>query len=357
MSPVKRKLNILRSVKPTTQEKEGFRTILRARIEYDMKLRAAPYAVPVFGGISAWLKLSRLVPATLLVALFAMGTGAAFASQNAIPGDILYPVKITTEQIRVSITADEAKKATLHLEFAAQRLREMARLAEENRLDAPDTILANYQAELQKSRDLLRGNQGKAAKIAELIDTATQAQQTAIAELSRTIPDNEDEEDGFSNKLKDMKERIEEHNDEASFVLITDRPTATANATTTDGIPASENRPFKKSDEKIKKAKEKISEVSEKLRRAGVDEITITKVNARLGEATNALERAQETRNGGLYQNSLTESVRARAIAHEAEKMIKEQKKKGEKKNEEKDRDENIQDNEDGGDRPDKNND
>jgi hypothetical protein len=61
-----------------------------------------------------------------------MTGGTAYASQGSDPGDLLYPVKITTEDARLLVAGDSELKAELNLQYAQTRLEEMDRLAAGN---------------------------------------------------------------------------------------------------------------------------------------------------------------------------------------------------------------------------------
>ena len=77
---------------------------------------------------TAWARAGAIVLAVILV-LGASGTGTAYASQDSIPGEVLYPVKTFTEDFRGWLETDDAAEAALELEFADRRLAEMKKLA------------------------------------------------------------------------------------------------------------------------------------------------------------------------------------------------------------------------------------
>jgi hypothetical protein len=65
----------------------------------------------------------------IVLALFVLtGMGLA-ASENSIPGNFLYPVKIAIEETRLQLTIDQTQALYLRLEFAANRLVEAKLLA------------------------------------------------------------------------------------------------------------------------------------------------------------------------------------------------------------------------------------
>jgi hypothetical protein len=69
----------------------------------------------------------------IVLALSALGGGTAYASQDSLPGDTLYPVKLATEQVRVMLPGDDIVKAERALSFAERRVGEIEALAERGR--------------------------------------------------------------------------------------------------------------------------------------------------------------------------------------------------------------------------------
>ncbi|MDD5701210.1 MAG: DUF5667 domain-containing protein [Dehalococcoidales bacterium] len=61
-----------------------------------------------------------------------MGGSTAYAAQSSLPGEVLYPVKKGTEEVRLWAAGDNADKAELNMAFARVRLDELNRLASRN---------------------------------------------------------------------------------------------------------------------------------------------------------------------------------------------------------------------------------
>jgi hypothetical protein len=77
----------------------------------------------------------RMVMAGLLVFVLA-GAGTASAAQGALPGDILYPVKINvTEPVEVALAQTSAAKVDVQAKLATRRVEEAQELASQGRLD------------------------------------------------------------------------------------------------------------------------------------------------------------------------------------------------------------------------------
>lgn len=74
----------------------------------------------------------RAAFATVLVVgvIFSGSFVAVSAAQTSLPGDTLYPVKLSVEKAKIGIAFSQEKKAILQLAFAGTRLEEVSRLLE-----------------------------------------------------------------------------------------------------------------------------------------------------------------------------------------------------------------------------------
>ncbi len=94
---------------------------------------------------SRWTRVWAVGFATM--AMFAvLSTGAAYASNDALPDSPLYPVKRATEHARLAITFSDESRAIYHLELIERRTLELAAVAESG-----DQVLAE-----ELSRDVLK---------------------------------------------------------------------------------------------------------------------------------------------------------------------------------------------------------
>lgn len=75
-----------------------------------------------------------VVPALALVLIISAGT-SVFASGNALPGDLLYPIKILGEKIQSSLAISGVEKEKVDTEHAVARLEEAETLQAEGKLD------------------------------------------------------------------------------------------------------------------------------------------------------------------------------------------------------------------------------
>ena len=93
----------------------------------------------------------------LALAIVLGGSGAtAYAAQDSIPTDILYPVKLFLEDAQYSLTTDPIEKVELLVTFANTRIAEIAALAEEGE-EIPVEVTDDLQNELQTMLILAAG--------------------------------------------------------------------------------------------------------------------------------------------------------------------------------------------------------
>jgi len=100
----------------------------------------------------------------IVLTLSAIGGGTAYAAQDSLPGDALYPVKLVTEQMRMMLPGDDVVKAERALSFAERRMGEIEALAEKGR--PQDLNLAveqyGYAMNMTQTRIERAGNRGLA---------------------------------------------------------------------------------------------------------------------------------------------------------------------------------------------------
>jgi hypothetical protein len=92
-----------------------------------------------FGDILSLGIPRRLAPVRIAVSVIViitvvslLGGGTAYASQDSLPGEILYPVKTAAEDARLFFAGGSTAKAGLNLQFAQTRLEELDKLASSN---------------------------------------------------------------------------------------------------------------------------------------------------------------------------------------------------------------------------------
>jgi hypothetical protein len=120
---------------PGIKPAESFKLQARAslmehiRVSQSAKSAAAASSRPGVGyGLFTGRVGAAAITAAVVVAVAAVFTGAAYASQSSLPGETLYSVKLGKEQVQRVFTLDAAAEVELELSFAGIRLDELEEL-------------------------------------------------------------------------------------------------------------------------------------------------------------------------------------------------------------------------------------
>jgi len=175
----------------------------------------------------------RFTVAMLLILAISFGGGIASvsASRGSMPGDFLYPIKITIEKAQVGLSAKKEDKAKLEVEFAARRIEEVDKLAEkvgtrQEKKMKVKKALSNFKDNLATATKHLKdikeeGKSKQAVKLAVIISNRTEEflkvlnKQKNIS--SDTVKEALDTSKDASEKAMDVI--IEEHKNVGEEVL------------------------------------------------------------------------------------------------------------------------------------------
>jgi hypothetical protein len=129
---------------PTLTDAE--RGLLWERVQDALPHQSVPSPF-LFGFVT---RRSMPILALALVLTLGLGTTAA-ASQDARPGDLLFPVDRALEQARLALTRNDEKRAELHIALAEERLEELRSLLADDDATAPaasTTVTATFEADV-----------------------------------------------------------------------------------------------------------------------------------------------------------------------------------------------------------------
>jgi len=92
------------------------------------------------------LLATRLISAILaaVIGTAAVGGGVTWAASDSLPGDVLYPVKLAGEDLRLSFASRPESQVELALQFADERVAEVEALAERGSL-VPETAVTRME--------------------------------------------------------------------------------------------------------------------------------------------------------------------------------------------------------------------
>ncbi len=93
--------------------------------------------------------MTWIIVISLLATALAGGSGVAYASTDALPGDTLYPVKTAIQDLELTFASDEAD-VDLLLDHMAENIQDMEKLAQQGRYDDIETGLDDYLNNIQE---------------------------------------------------------------------------------------------------------------------------------------------------------------------------------------------------------------
>jgi len=148
MNSIERKLEELKAIRLTDARKRLMREEL---IAYATLHSVAP--APAARAFSHFQFRIYSGLAAVLILIIGVG-GTAYASEDALPGDVLYPVKVNiSEPIQTALVPSDKGKAAWHAILAERRLEEAAQLAAKGTLtpDTQEEIAANFNEQVDAS--------------------------------------------------------------------------------------------------------------------------------------------------------------------------------------------------------------
>jgi hypothetical protein len=97
-----------------------------------------------------------LATLTLLVlTLITFGKAVSLAGQLALPGDTLYPLKLSSEIIQLALTNEQAADAALYIEFSERRTAEIVELYLDGRYEYIPQTAERLEIQVGLARQLL----------------------------------------------------------------------------------------------------------------------------------------------------------------------------------------------------------
>ena len=128
---------------------------------------------------------TKIVSAVLavVVSLSAVGGGAAVAANGSIPGDVLYPVKLTSEDVRMALASAPAGQVALALQFADQRVAEIRAMVGRER-QVPEAVVTRMEQHVSRAMNQAAwASDEEMPGLLERIMQRTQAQAQALEQL------------------------------------------------------------------------------------------------------------------------------------------------------------------------------
>jgi hypothetical protein len=145
--------------------------------------------------IQEFFTIQKLAPVgfvvVLLLALVVSGTVVS-AARKSLPGDNLYTVKRTLEQLALATSLEEQNDAELQIQFVENRLSEVKALIIEGRFDEVSETLKDTEEQVYETLELIEivsdENEFLAQELAIQLDELLAGQRTILEALTRNSP-------------------------------------------------------------------------------------------------------------------------------------------------------------------------
>jgi len=309
-------LKNLKQIKPKADWVNRERAVLISQITRQNS------AVPQSFFVDAWLLMKSLVPSVFLkfvarpigifsivaVMIFGMGMLSVSAARNSLPGELLYPVKLTSEKVKIGFTGSGEQKARLHVEFAEERINEVEKISqsEQTTVKKKEKIkiaadgMKKQMESAQKQLDLVKVTPTDAAEVVNVVknvDKKTEEISIRIEEKKQSLNIEED---------KDLVQTLEEM-ESATYATSVKAVEVIINKHESGEVGMTEGELISTIEKKIIKAQDKINQAAEKMqketdRRAAITETLTT-------EATDSEEKAETTKEDGATDEKSDSAV------------------------------------------------
>lgn len=258
-----------------------------------------------------------LASAMVALVLVLGGGSISYAAEKALPGDMLYPVKIhVNENLRAAVSLTAEARSGLMIERAGRRLEEIEKLTLSGRLDsrASAKVTENFSAEIAKVSKAIEnfGTQGKvdaAAQASSNLEAVLQAHKKillkAVTQSSKKSPESENILEKVDEKKLEVSKARKEIEAKISGI---EKPRLAVSAKKSKA--AAEN--------KIQEAEKFIEKWEEKL-----GEKTSAEARAKLHGANFSLERGETELRAKNYAEAFALFQQAHRTAQEAKVLLR----------------------------------
>ncbi len=166
----------------------GFRVVSRRRLMHQIKATS-----PKSTGKFIYRPVLRLA-FTLLLVLGVALTSTGLAAASSLPGESLYPVKLSIEETRLFVNQDDGREIQLRLRFASSRVGELQMLSQHDELEAASPALQNYQkqvAELGSALERVAATDlPRAQHLADQSAERLESLLSVLLEIRANVPDS-----------------------------------------------------------------------------------------------------------------------------------------------------------------------
>jgi hypothetical protein len=301
-------LKSLKKIEPRQDWKQSGRELLLSQIKsqrqkLEPRLSVSSIIFIEFKKLTAF----TLRPAGVVIVISTLAMGSGIVTVNAafssLPGDTLYPVKITAERVQLSLKLDEKDKMTMEMELAGKRIEELKKVKNSNESSARDAKikipLQRFTEELGSINNRLdnlkkTGNAADVVNLAVIVDDMTESYTSALEATKKEMPSS------TKDTIKEALAASEKTNNNAVSIIIDNHNQANNKDAKDDLVKKVEDR-INKTDERVKQLQiqEKINTTDIKEASIKSDEIKKTLDEARVllesGNLSSAFDKVKES--------------------------------------------------------------
>ena len=162
-----------------------------ARLSLDSK-RNGRLVRGLWPGPFSWPTLARA--AVIVFVLLGVSWGTITASAGSAPGDLLYPIKVFTERVKLYLTINPENKAELRILFSGERLKEAIKLYQKGygvKEDLLKAMLEEARLAVETSANL---SDGSGVLLVAQAANLSDYQQEVLQQLTEKAPPAEQQE-------------------------------------------------------------------------------------------------------------------------------------------------------------------
>src|SRR3990170_4412385 len=179
------------------EPRPGFVTASRRRLMTQLQQEQRQVPLTWREHLQQFWSAQKLAPVAfvfiLLLSLFVSGTIVS-ASQKSLPGDNLYAVKLTLEQLALATSLDQASDAKLQIQFVEERLEEVRALIFEGRYEQVARTVHDYEDHINKTIELIGAvseqDKSQARQLALELETILSQHRLILIALRINAPDS-----------------------------------------------------------------------------------------------------------------------------------------------------------------------
>jgi hypothetical protein len=180
---------------PPTGLSGGRDRMLAEAAQLKARLARAPLSAPETRARSRTMTIGRrkmsmmlaykVLAAVLAVVVAVAGLGGSVVlAAGSLPGELLYPVKLVSEDVSLALTLDPAGRAELALDFASERVEEMERLLQRGE-DVPDAVVARLTRHMEQAMvEIARSRPEEVPALLERVTERTRIHQQTLEEAA-----------------------------------------------------------------------------------------------------------------------------------------------------------------------------